>query len=147
MSLVEFYMGTNPDSSGRLLSEYLEWSDEELEKCHDWVQWAFPIPERSLFNPTAPLLSPDDILIFRDSEIIQENLSKMFERFFEFARKTSGSWEKHDHNHLRISRVLRCLKLCGRVNDAVRLYLWSISLPPTNTNPASKRIWGDMVRN
>jgi hypothetical protein len=144
--LVGFFLGESPDDEGRYISDYLNFSDDYLEGCHDFIQWAFPIPERSFFNPQAPLLSPDDIREFTSNQKIQENLDLLFERVFSFMRDSSKNWGQNDHNHLRISRMIRCLRLCGKDNDAARLYLWALSLPPTNTNSTSKNFWATAMR-
>jgi len=55
--LVNFYRGESRDAEGRFLEELLAWNDDELEEVHNFVQWLFPLPEPSQFNPDAPLLS------------------------------------------------------------------------------------------
>jgi hypothetical protein len=39
--LLRFYTGGR-DSEGRTLDEILSWDDQELEFCHDYIQWLFP---------------------------------------------------------------------------------------------------------
>ena len=56
--VVAFYRGEMPDSQGRRLADIQAWDDERLEIVHDYIQWLFPLPERSAFNPKAPLLAP-----------------------------------------------------------------------------------------
>jgi hypothetical protein len=58
--LLDFYRGTQLDSSGRMLHEIWDWTDDDLEAIHDFIQWLFPLPEPSQFNPDAPLLTPED---------------------------------------------------------------------------------------
>jgi hypothetical protein len=62
--LVEFYFGRATDSEGRLLHEIWEWGDDDFEEVHDFVQWLFPLPEPSRFNPDAPLLTEEDVASF-----------------------------------------------------------------------------------
>jgi hypothetical protein len=50
--IMDFYSGLSPDHRGRHLNEILEWSDDELERVHDYIQWLFPLTERSGFNST-----------------------------------------------------------------------------------------------
>ncbi|HEY6287985.1 MAG TPA: opioid growth factor receptor-related protein, partial [Nitrospiraceae bacterium] len=45
-----------------------------LERTHDYIQWLFPLPERSSANPDAPLLSLADIRAFGESEELRSNL-------------------------------------------------------------------------
>jgi hypothetical protein len=55
--LVDLYRGRAVDTEGRSLKDVLSWPDDELEVVHDFVQWLFPLPEPSRFNPDAPLLT------------------------------------------------------------------------------------------
>jgi Opioid growth factor receptor (OGFr) conserved region len=41
--LVSFYAGLAPDNQGRFLKEIQNWSDERLERTHDYIQWLFPL--------------------------------------------------------------------------------------------------------
>ena len=45
--IIGFYSGTEPDHRGRYLHEIQRWSDDQLEKVHDYIQWLFPLPEPS----------------------------------------------------------------------------------------------------
>jgi hypothetical protein len=48
--IIEFYSGAQPDYRGRYLREMQRWPDDRLETVHDFVQWLFPLPERSGFQ-------------------------------------------------------------------------------------------------
>lgn len=56
-----FYLGKEADSQGRTIEEIWEWDHEDLEDTHDYIQWLFPLQERSAFNPDAPVLTPEAI--------------------------------------------------------------------------------------
>jgi hypothetical protein len=58
--LLRFYAGTGPDDRGRFLREIHQWPDDELEHTHDYIQWLFPLAERSGFNPEAPTLDANN---------------------------------------------------------------------------------------
>jgi len=49
--LLGFYAGTRPDDRGRFLREIHRWPDYKLEQTHDYIQWLFPLAERSGFSP------------------------------------------------------------------------------------------------
>lgn len=137
--LVDFYRGQGTDTEGRTLKELWGWSDDVLEQVHDFVQWMFPLPEPSRFNPDAPLLTAEDVAAFRSDELLQAQLRKSFERivpFLGFARSADGSviegpnladrsaevWDYPNHNWLRITRILRCLCLLGLKDEARTLF-------------------------
>jgi Opioid growth factor receptor (OGFr) conserved region len=137
--LLDFYRGEGSDSEGRLLKDIWSWDDNELEAVHDFIQWLFPLPEPSRFNPDAPLLTPDDIAAFQSDRLVQANLRKSFERIVpflglavdkhgkvvegpKFAVRARDVWAFPNHNWLRISRILCSLRLLGREPDAMALY-------------------------
>lgn len=72
--LLAFYTGNGRDVQGRTHAEILAWSDALLEAVHDYIQWLFPLPEASGFNPLAPLLTPALIEEFRNSEALRSRL-------------------------------------------------------------------------
>jgi hypothetical protein len=139
--LVDFYRGRAADSVGRQLADLWAWDDNELEVVHDFIQWLFPLPEASRFNPDAPLLSEDDITAFRAEPLLREHLLRSLQRFLAFlglaaeadGRVTEGPnfsvrvpdvWAYPNHNWLRITRVLRCLRLLELEEQARALYRW-----------------------
>jgi hypothetical protein len=126
---LEFYRGTAADSEGRNIHDILAWDDSELEAVHDYIQWLFPLPEPSRFNPNAPLLTESDIASAKGDEHIQANLRAAFERMLLFYGLTQDTAEKPkpwlragDHNHLRLTRILRSLCLLGLRDEARQLY-------------------------
>jgi hypothetical protein len=137
--LVDFYRGEATDSEGRSLGELWGWNDDELEAVHDFIQWMFPLPEPSRFNPDAPLLTSDDAATFRGDALLQARLRKSFERILMFlglSRAADGSvaeganftdrvpevWQYPNHNWLRITRIIRCLCLLGLKQEAEALF-------------------------
>jgi hypothetical protein len=137
--LLDFYRGQAADTEGRSLADVLGWPDDEFEAVHDFVQWLFPLPEPSRFNPDAPLLTPEDVTAFRDDPLLRANLRKSFERFLtflglsaaeggavvegpNFTSRTAEAWAFPNHNWLRITRVLRSLRLLGLEAEARSLY-------------------------
>lgn len=137
--LVDFYRGTGTDSRRRSLDEILSWDDEQLELVHDFIQWLFPLPERSQFNPNAPLLTPSDIDEFRSDERLRAQVRRSYERILAFlgltlagdGKVTEGAnfaasapdvWQYPNHNWLRITRILRSLKLLGLETEANALF-------------------------
>ena len=56
--LMAFYRGGR-DDRGRRLEDVLGWDHHQLELVHDYIQWMFPLTERSMAQPSAPVLSAD----------------------------------------------------------------------------------------
>jgi hypothetical protein len=137
--LVDFYRGRRTDAEGRFLNDILLWPDGDMEAVHDFIQWLFPLPDPSRFNPDAPLLSNEDIAAFNNDAVLQKNLQKSFERILaflglslsetgevvedqNFKARVADVWAMPNHNWLRITRILRSLMLLGRKPQAKALY-------------------------
>jgi hypothetical protein len=135
--LIQFYLGEVPDSEGRTIHDILNFSLHDLEVIHDYIQWLFPLRERSRFNPKAPLLSDQDIRAFRASDVLKGTLRKAFSKMldfygFELHEKQvvrSANWDQRkgwltpcNHNFLRITRILSSLRLLGLDECAQSLY-------------------------
>ena len=89
----------------------LTFSDERAEQTHDYVQWLFPLEEPSGSVQGAPVLSVLDIDEIKKSPAAQANLIKASERFFQFLNRNQRWIAKYDHNQLRITRVIKSLRL------------------------------------
>jgi hypothetical protein len=135
--LLSFYAGTRPDDHGRWLSEIQLWSDRELEQVHNYIQWLFPLAERSGFNVDAPILDAKVIEEFRSRSNLRHNLQTSFRRMLgfygleiedigeltvvrapSFAERAENWISPSNHNHLRITRILKSLKLLGLESEA-----------------------------
>jgi len=131
MNFVAFYLGQAPDHLGRTLEDILRWSDDKLEAGHDYIHVLFPLLEPSAHIPSAPVLDAGTLEEFRKNPAIQKNLLRAFHvmlRFYGFQvdshklevrpavdfQGKAGNWLfVGDHNHLRITRILKCLSACG----------------------------------
>jgi hypothetical protein len=130
--IIAFYSGTQADHRGRYLHEIQQWTDDQLEGVHDYIQWLFPLPEPSGFNLAAPVLNRESIQEFRARPDLQEKLRVSFLRMVNFYRLEARSGEQiavtraptfvakatcwlspGNHNHLRITRILKCLSVLG----------------------------------
>jgi hypothetical protein len=137
--LLDFYRRTGTDSEGRRLDNILAWDDDSLEVVHDYIQWLFPLPEPSAYNPDAPLLTAEEIAAFRQEPALRANLGRSFERILSFlglaatadgnviegpnfAARVPVVWQYPNHNWLRITRILRSLHLLGLEAEAQALY-------------------------
>ncbi len=134
---MRFFAG-GADDDGRTFDEILGWDDARLEMVHDYIQWIFPLPERSGANPWAPVLDAPTIAAIRGSVEMQGRLRAAFLRmlaFYGFALKgdaveevprfaaASRNWlHAGNHNHLRLTRMLRSLRVLGLEREAAGLW-------------------------
>ncbi len=125
--IVAFY------SSPRV-QEILGWSNDRLESVHDYIQLLFPLQEPSPVNPAAPVLDDETISVFRASPELMGTLRESFLRMLKFYglhyengevrrapdfRERAANWlHPGNHNHLRITRILKCLGLLGLEPEA-----------------------------
>ncbi len=146
--IVQFFRGQAKDSSGRLLATLQKWPDDQLEDVHDFIQWMFPLRERSGVNPGAPVLEETTIAAFHEDEILRETLRISFLRMLRFYGaewRDSKVVDAHNfqtqaenwlwpgnHNHLRITRILKCLHTLGLEEDALAFFHWLKSVYERN---------------
>ena len=142
-ALLRFYRLDGPDARGRTLPEIWAWDAARLEGVHDYIQWLFPLPEPSAFNPDAPILTTETIEAFRaDAELRQRLLRSLalmldfyglalepdgdgaprIERARDFVAKSAGWLRPGDHNHLRLTRILTSVRLLGLDDHSRALY-------------------------
>jgi len=136
--LIEFYLGEVPDAEGRTIHDILNFDLREMETVHDYIQWLFPLKERSHFNPNAPALSEQDIAQFRRSEYLKRTLLDAFAKMLGFYGLElqdhrivrSSAWDQRkrwltpfSHNFLRITRILTSLRLLGLEEYAQAFYV------------------------
>lgn len=139
-AIVRFYGGAGTDNLGRKLEDMWEWTDDQLESVHNYIQWMFPSNERSAFNADAPVLCDEEAEMFLNSPYLQDRVRASLVRIlgfygFEMDKTTDRGqvvivpvnvnekapvWlTPHNHNFLRITRILKCLCLTGLKGEAV----------------------------
>ena len=139
--LVAFYRDGAPDDEDRTLAQILGWDDRRLEAIHDYIQWLFPLPEPSGANPSAPTLDDATIQAFRTTPVMRDRLRQAFLRMLRFyglqwtdgahpniSRAGNFAIRSHEwlspmnHNHLRLTRILRSLRLLGLEAESAGLF-------------------------
>ncbi|MEH2438167.1 MAG: opioid growth factor receptor-related protein [Nostoc sp.] len=141
--LVPFYLGEQRDSEGRTIQEMWTWDFEQLECIHNYIQWLFPLSERSAFNRDAPIVDEKVIQAFQSNPHLRQNLLRSFTVMLKFYRLQR--YQRNDgkiivsqsedypnrkpewvcicnHNYLRITRILKCLITFGLENEAQAFY-------------------------
>jgi len=141
--LLRFYRLDGTDARGRTLTEIWAWDAARLEGVHDYIQWLFPLPEPSAFNPHAPILTREAIEAFRVDPQLQQRLLRSLvlmlefyglalesdgngapriDRARDFAMRSAGWLRPGDHNHLRLTRILTSVRLLGLEAHSLALY-------------------------
>ena len=152
------------DPKGRTVAAILAWDDDKLETAHDYIQILFPLPEGSPYNSWAPVIDRTTFNAFRQRKALRDNLSRSFERMLEFygftLEKYNGQVEvcespnfpeasqnwvaKYDHNHLRMTRIIRSLRVLGLEAEAQAFYMALKKVyeeNPGHINAKSLKFW------
>ena len=117
MDVLHFLEGAIPDGRGRTLSMIMALDDQAIESTHDFIQWIFPLDEPSRSHPGAPVLDLFEIEEIKSSDVALENLMQSADWYFGFLQRHDHWIRQYDHNHLRISRAIKSLRLL--VSDEV----------------------------
>ena len=134
-TITDFLTGRGSDYKGRTFSEMLEWTDDMLEKCHDQIQWFFPLHEESRHAYTYPVITKEfiDGISSEDMLLIQDNLKAAkqrmdkflgFEPYFDIDKQRKWCKDRN-HNLLRITRIIRCLRIFGLEEESEDFYISS----------------------
>lgn len=140
--IILFYAGQAADVFGRGIEEIWAWDHEQLEVVHDYIQWLFPLRERSRFNPQAPSLTDGVVEKFLADAVLRGRLKKSLEvmlGFYGFEmlksdgpvqikcapsfRLRSPVWlHPMNHNHLRLTRILSSIRTLGLEKESAALF-------------------------
>ena len=118
--IIAFLGGIGPDSHGRLLNDIWAFSDAEIERTHNFIQWLFPLAEASLSVPGAPTLTSDETAALRLSVAAKTSIVESADWYTAFLSRNSHWKAKYDHNHLRITRAIKALRLLVSDEEANR---------------------------
>lgn len=133
-AIFAFYNGSAPDHRGRYLRDILKWPDDRLESVHDYIQWMFPLMEPSGVNPSAPVLDQATIRAFDSAAELRASFTRMLSFYGlryepvevthapDFEQRASNWLSPNNHNHLRITRILKCLRLLGLQAESRAFY-------------------------
>ena len=86
-------------------------TDEWIENTHTFIQWWFPLMEKSQSISSAPVLTLADVDYKRNDPDQVRQIQWMASRMMRFY-ESSDHWVcRYNHNHLRITRIIRSLRL------------------------------------
>lgn len=157
--LVAFYRDGATDHAGRTFEKLIQFTPEELEGVHDFIQWLFPLPEASKYNPEAPVLTGRDVEELLEAPDFGPRLSLATSVLLAFYGLYSvggrgtvkvallphrsarvREWMREgDHNLLRVSRILRCLTIFEHKDQAEALLEALIRINAEIGNPVPER--------
>ena len=111
MDILEFLCGRKPDLMERNLSDIWSYDDKQIEETHDFIQFLFPLNEPSKSSFHGFYLTEDDVCKIIESSEAKTNIIKSSEWFIGFLDRNRIWLEGYNHNQLRITSVIKCLRL------------------------------------
>jgi hypothetical protein len=164
--LIDFFYFDGTDDRGRTLAQILCKPDEWLECTHDFIQWLFPLKEKSGANLSAPLIDYELEFAFERYDAGRKHMLKALDRMLKFyglqRQETiiskgdnwalrKGYWfTEPTHNNLRITRMLKSLSAlgCGEVALTLLNLLQSLkSEPDSGISDEAIGYWKSAVGN
>jgi hypothetical protein len=136
------------------MNDYM-WEDQ-----HDFIQYLFPNNEPSANLPDAPVATAEVINAFRYNPLLQEQHRIAFMRFLEHIGLRFYNGEIHvfnpglvhmriirpNHNQLRITRVLRSMRLLGQPALSDMLYVKLLEIVGNVPfSPITMNYWNDAM--
>ncbi len=161
-----FYRGVARDNVGRHVNDIWRFDFEEIEWTHDFIQWLFPLMDKSIFNSNSPTLTLEDVQAFKNDPDLQKSILFSLDfilPFFGFRRRKniieldesfderSEEWHWEDsHHHLRLTRIIKSLDLFGHrlLAESLRSILLELAdgADTDRVSPATITIWHSAIK-
>lgn len=142
--IIHFYTDRGANQSGRTRKAILGLTNSWLENEHDWIQWLFPLPEPSLAVPESPILTPVAFALFQNNIIARAHYWQSVERMCRFFNEEDYWLRYTDHNHKRITRIIRSMKIVLNLDEASRFWEFIMDIEEAAGSPVSainKEFW------
>ena len=135
--ILNFLIGNQEDSNNRCIQDIWEMNDREIENTHNFIQWIFPLSERSEAVPNSPIVSEEEVYQIKNSELAQNNIKKSSDWFLGFLERNKYWICYSNHNHLRITRAIKSLRLIHSNKEAEKFKTDIINLIEGNEDKIS----------
>jgi hypothetical protein len=123
MNFENFLTNIEPDFKNRFLNDIWSFTDEDIEHTHDFIQLLFPLNEQSesVFHGYY-LNTKSSIINIKSNDLAKSNIVKSSKWFLSFLERNTHWRRKHDHNYLRITRIIKSLRLLVSDEEANKFY-------------------------
>lgn len=126
--ILQFYRNQRKNDYGQTIEDIMQYSYGEMEFDHNYIQLIFPSNEPSMCNVGSPVLTEAEAETFQSDPKLQETVTQSFIKFIGFlglqfdgdvvSFRTDREnpyilFEKFNHNMLRVTRMLKSLRLVG----------------------------------
>ena len=131
--ITDFWLHNGKTQDGYALEDILNFSNQELERGHTYIQWIFPLDEPSRAQPRSPVLTDEDIETLRGDDTVALKMGMtlgvmgnfygftmasrdgetVFIRSPDFESLADNWLTPRNHNFLRLTRMIKSLSLLG----------------------------------
>ena len=133
IDLIRFFKNEETDSKWRYHQDILQFTNEQIEYNHDFIQWIFPTIEKSQFHPDSPTIDKRFKERFQKDELAKYNYCKSCQLYLNYIGfhcengniqciKSGRIYELPYHNQLRITRMLNSLNQVGNNPCSANVY-------------------------
>jgi len=133
-----------PDFQGRTLEQIWSFDDLKIERTHDFIQILFPTNKKSQSVFHGLYLDNENLIQqLKENEKVKKNLTQSSEWFLAFLTRQNRWRQSHDHNQLRITRIIESLRLLvsNEAADSFRDEVLSLLGSDHQINPRTLRFW------
>mgnify|MGYP001169483127 CR=1 FL=1 len=141
MNFQKFLLNKCTDYKGRKLKDILKFSNNKIEETHDFIQLIFPLNEPSFFSSNKHYIKSSEQLKELTSNLqIKKNILNSADWFISFLSKNNHWITHYDHNHLRITRMIKSVRLIVGNAEANNIYNKIISIEGVLINVSKKSL-------
>ncbi len=151
--LFNFLEGTGTDDYGRKIEDIWKLSFDEKEYLHNYIQRIFPTDEMSKFDADAEIITKREAAVLAKNKMIIANMKKSYDVMLDFyglkqyeKHKLENWLVKYNHNHLRLTRILKSLRLFGLNKEAKELYKKLLGIAKAKVDPIALRNWEEAMK-
>ncbi len=123
MNFENFLTNIEPDYKNRFLNDIWNFTDEDIEHTHDFIQLLFPLNEQSesVFHGYY-LNTKSSIINIKSNDLAKSNIVTSSKWFLSFLERNTHWRRRHDHNYLRITRIIKSLRLLVSDEETDKFY-------------------------
>ena len=146
MDLIAFLKNEETDFKGRSLTDIWAYDDSQIEANHDFIQLLFPLNKASKHSFHGVYLNDDaQVIEIKNNKAIQTNILTSANWFLMFLKRVDYWRVGYNHNHLRITRIIECLRLLINNYEADKFYkdVLTILGSDNNINKETTKFWAE----
>jgi hypothetical protein len=101
----------------------------------------FPLDEPSSASAAAPILEAGEVALIRKSSLAAHNLNDSVQWYCDFLNRNAHWRVAHDHNHLRITRMIKSVRLLQGESAANALRDKVLAMAAPSRDKISQTAW------